>query len=719
MRKLVRASIGLVGVTALVLPVGGAAANPATFQATRAGSTLSPSGSVDFRDVNFGNGVTECPQAGRIDEQPRPLDRRSPDTVERLSNGGDDRRANQDFSCFPQDEMSISTNPRNPQNLVGGANDYRLGWGTSGFYASTDGGQHWYDGIIPFPSLPSGDNLDGGGDPAIVHDRNGVVYYADINFNRTDDTNGVFVSRSTNGGFTWSRPCVPIDTSGKPKDDQAVCGGTGDPRLPGDGVIAFLQDENSVVDGSNDFNDKEYISAGPRPAGVKPQCFGPESKRAVRCNPATIGVDRIYVTFTIFQATGSPIFVSYSDDQARSWSPPKRISGNAPFCVGSPRNECAFNQGSTPTVHKETGYLYVSWLNGNTPDEDQYLLARSKDGGRTFEGPFRVATIFDVNYPRAGLTRPDCALRGQSTGRAVLSNSCFRVNSYGAVTVDRRGGQYADDLYVVTSDNRNGTIRDSNVDVFLYKSTDGGSSWYGPTRVNDDASPTPRNFDRDCGRDPNNITGDPAKCKVRPSGNDQWFPWVDINATGDVNVVFQDRRTDRDSMKSEWPTSRTMKGNYLSMFWGGICRVSAADSRDCVAKEATRYTGSPSGPVDPGRDPVPGQHQSTFPFKNFSISDNPYNLDYSFRAGIFMGDYENVSVFDGQATAMWTDSRNGRSSKDQIGRNPICEQSDAFVDSYDAVRGTGTRATASASDEKFLVTPCPADATDPGNRGRR
>ena len=64
------------------------------------------------------------------------------------------------------------------RNIVGGANDYRLGWGTSGFYASTDNGEHWYDGIIPFPSLPSGDNLDGGGDPAIVFDREGTVYYA-------------------------------------------------------------------------------------------------------------------------------------------------------------------------------------------------------------------------------------------------------------------------------------------------------------------------------------------------------------------------------------------------------------------------------------------------------------------------------------------------------------------------------------------------------------
>src|SRR5207253_602100 len=105
--------------------------------------------------------------------------------------------------------------------------------GPSDFYSTTDKGAHWYDGITPFPSLPTGDNLDGGGDPAIVFDRSGVVYYAQINFNRTDDTSGVWVNRSTNGGFTWTRPCVAIGTT----DASAVCGGRGDARQPGDGTV--------------------------------------------------------------------------------------------------------------------------------------------------------------------------------------------------------------------------------------------------------------------------------------------------------------------------------------------------------------------------------------------------------------------------------------------------------------------------------------------------
>ena len=126
-----------------------------------------PSGAYEFKDVVLGTNITECPQAG-MNTEPDPVDRRVKDDVEKISDHGDDTRANTEYSCFPQNETSIAVNPTSSRNIVSGANDYRLGWASSGFYASSDGGKHWYDGLIPFPSLPNGDNLDGGGDPALV-----------------------------------------------------------------------------------------------------------------------------------------------------------------------------------------------------------------------------------------------------------------------------------------------------------------------------------------------------------------------------------------------------------------------------------------------------------------------------------------------------------------------------------------------------------------------
>jgi hypothetical protein len=654
------------------------------------------------RDV-LGTGATECPDAGR-DTPPRPLDRREVDTVERISDDGDDIRANQDFACFPQNEPSIAVNPRDPDNAVLGANDYRLGWATSGFYATSDGGRTWYDGLIPFPSLPSGDNLDGGGDPALAFDRGGVVYYADINFNRTDDASGIFVSRSSNGGFTWSRPCVPIDTTpGNPGDNAATCGPPGDPRQPGDGNVTFALDPDGVLNGSVTFSDKEYIGVGRRPAGVAATCFTPFTRTPTPCDPAVVGSDRVYVTWTAFTVEGTaPIMLSYSDDQGRSWSAPAAISGSAPFCVGGTApNLCDSNQFSYPVANPTTGHLFVVFENFNTPDENQVYVVRSNDGGQTFQGPFFAGSVYDVNYPVAGATRPDCTARGQQAGRNVLTNTCFRLNAFGNIAVDPRGGAFADDLYVVIADNRNGTRASTNTDAFLLKSTDGGTTWVGPTRVNDDRSvPAPS---RDCGR-----AGEPACDGVPDLGADQWFPWVAVGEKGDVNVIFHDRRLDTDSTAVEWPGSRQRPGNYLTWTWAAQCQVRRADSRECTSDQAVTIT-QPAGPVDPGANPVPGQNQTDLPFRNFQLSDTPSNMDYSFRGGIFMGDYNNIAIGDnGVAWGMFTDTRNGRSSRLQAGRNPACEQADVFVDKFDAHRG-GSGGRARSTDDLFLVTPCPAD----------
>jgi hypothetical protein len=745
MKRLALAVGVTLGLTAL-LAVGGGPAGaerqnpPPKFQLNQ--PVAAPSGIYDFKDFSFGTGITECPQARLKKLFNEPLDRRRKDRVEVYSDGGDDRRTNEEFSCFPQNETSIDTNPAHgaEKNIVAGQNDYRLGTGSSGFAASTDNGQTWYGGIIPFPSVnPPGTTqgfLVSSGDPAIVFDRAGVAYYAQVAFNRDDDTNGITVQRSTNGGFTWSRACI-VDPP------TEACGLPGDPRQPGDGVVSFQQDADGVPDGSISIDDKEYIAAGPRPQGVQPQCFT-AAHAPVACNPAQVGVDRIYVTWTRFETLffdppgaffiiSAKIQLSYSDDQGRSWSPRKTISGSAPFCTFAFAGEglCDDNQWSTPTVHPKTGLLGVAFENFNTPDENQFLFVRSEDGGETFEGPFFVTPVFDVNFPRSGATRTDCDLRGQEFLRIVYTNSCFRSNPGGNVVIDRRGGAFADDLYLIMSDNRNGTIGSSNSDIFLFKSLDGGTSWIGPTRVNDDRSDLGTTL-RDCGRfiaeDPVGFFfGTPetaAEC-LGNFGNDQWWPWVEINNFGHLNIVFHDRRLDVASEAHEWPTSRAAPngrpGNYLVWTWGAQCHVKKADSRECLAPEAADIP-QPIEPIDPGAT-VPGQGPTFLgTLHNFGIQDVPSNFDYSFRAGLFAGDYNNVAVTpnDTKAYGYWTDARNGRSSGGpaggpgpQPGRNPTCEQADVMVDEYSSIGADAGQKLPRAEDAMFLVTPCPADATAP------
>lgn len=692
-----------------------------------------PSGFMDFRDVDVGNAITECPRAGEpVDKSPKPLNRRTIDDVEKLSNGGDDNLTNQDYACFPQDETSIAVNPTNPKNAIGGANDYRLGWGSSGFYATTNNGSAWYDGIKPFPTNANQarDHVDGGGDPSVAFDREGTAYYNDLHFMRENDESGIFTARSTNGGFTWSRPCVPAGST----DAAARCGGNGDVRRPGDGVVAYNADNDNTLNGSVPANDKNYMTTGPRPTGVQPTCFAPITKTPIPsgqpgCDAGLIGPDRLYVTWTVFFGNLATINFSYSDDRAYSWSAPKVISGSAPFCQFGVANNCDSNQFSVPTVNPTTGHLYVAFENFNTPDENQYLVVRSTDGGATFAGPFFVSVVFDLNYPRSGSNRLDCSARGQG-GRNVLTNSCFRVNSGGNIVADKRGGEFADDLYLVFSDNRNGSRQSSNTDVFMFTSKNGGTTWIGPTRVNDDPSRAP-NLATEGGRDCGRIVGRVCPAVAPNFGNDNWWPWIDISDKGDLNVVFYDRRLDASSTLGEWPESRAAPngrpGNYLVWNFGAQCTITTtatvtattttipAAAKQCLGNEAAVVPVPTTAPNPASGAVIPGQNSTLLPFGNFNVSDTASNWDYTFRAGIFAGDYNNVAVgADGTVWAFWTDARNGRSARQQAGRNPICEQSDVFIDTYSSNGGGTVRNSATQGMELYLATPCPLAMQDKG-----
>jgi hypothetical protein len=246
--------------------------------------------------------------------------------------------------------------------------------------------------------------------------------------------------------------------------------------------------------------------------------------------------------------------------------------------------------------------------------------------------------------------------------------------------------------------------------------------------VNSDRSEAPA--DRDC---PLIIDTDPNTPGVQPGpnpdcpatanfGNDQWWPWVDINNKGHLNVAFKDRRLDVNSTRHEWPTSRQRPGNYLVWTWGAQCTVKVSNATDCVAPGAGVILPPEEGEINPPPGPVPGQGAAFLGrYHNFGISDFPSNFDYCFRAGIFCGDYDVVATVDDDSKVYshFTDARNGRSSggpgggeggSPQPGRNPTCEQSDVMVDEYSSESADAGQKQPKPEDAMFLVTPCPGDS---------
>jgi hypothetical protein len=386
---------------------------------------------------------------------------------------------------FPQNETTIAVNPRDRRNVIGGANDYEIGVDTiSGVYVSFDGGRTW-PASRHLPDVQSVDrDTLASGDPAVAFDSEGTAYYAVINFARTTCDSYITVSRSVDKGLNWTMP-APAPSAGLL-------------IIPGDGVVAH----NGGDDDCQFFHDKEYIGAGPRPEGV-PLVPGTD--------PNHVTSDRLYVSWTRYDFgpagdsfVDSPIVVAYSDDQGRHWSAFQEISGSAPFCdvqYGDPDdNMCDEDQFSTPVVDPRDGTVYVSFENFNTAccATNQLLVVKSADGGQTWAPPVKVDDVFDGpdEYPIC-------------LGSQTLDDMCARLgSSLGNIDVNAHTGQ----LYVTWFDNRNGTSDDTNADVFVSTSKDGGDTWGESVNI------------------------------TKSSSADQFQPWLSVSPEGRVAVSYFDRR---------------------------------------------------------------------------------------------------------------------------------------------------------------------------------
>ncbi|MCC7157938.1 MAG: T9SS type A sorting domain-containing protein [Ignavibacteria bacterium] len=224
-------------------------------------------------------------------------------------------------------------------------------------------------------------------------------------------------------------------------------------------------------------SDKEWITAD--------QTAGPYS-------------NYLYVGWRQFGATGMR-FVR-STDKGVTWSTPLTLSGGqgAYVAVG-------------PNGNIQGGSVYFAAISGSL-----ILVNRSTDGGATFSPQEAAVSVLGPGVY--------CA------GRYTVKN-CIRNNEFPRMAADNSYTSTRGNVYVVYA--ANPLDPNDNADIFLIRSTDYGTTWSTPLRVNDDVTTT-----------------------------DQWLPSVSVdNTTGKVFVCWYDSRMD--------PASNLMTRLYAAVSTNG------------------------------------------------------------------------------------------------------------------------------------------------------
>jgi hypothetical protein len=280
----------------------------------------------------------------------------------------------------PQNETTIAVNPTNAQNLIAGANDYRvccdftgLNDATGWAYYSFDGGATWKNVQLPELTAETGGTgqfkkIDSAGDPVVAFSPDGVAYYANVVFSRVSFASGLAVSVSRDGGRSWSSP----------------------------NMVTF-------TNAGNFFHDKEWLAAGPDGAVV--------------------------VTWSRFSQgpkgqsyRSSPIVGAISKDYGKTWN-------RQSFPISDAVHP--FNQGSQVQFGPD-GSLYVAY-EGASPTTgyatDAVVLARSTDEGHSFE-TVELARVYD-----------DFDCYPVYAGRQTLTDMHFRINSFPSMSVDPFTGE--------------------------------------------------------------------------------------------------------------------------------------------------------------------------------------------------------------------------------------------------------------------------------------
>lgn len=340
-----------------------------------------------------------------------------------------------------QSETPIVSHPLNPNIMFASANTYNVGGTTTfscGHYVTTDGGVTWFgDDTTNF-------NF---GDPAPM-----IRYDGRLLISYITSTGQMGAAYSVNNGSTWS------------------------------GTVTFP--------GSTTSSDKNFSATDEEPTSAY---YG-----------------RCYTVYTEFSG-------AYTNRIVSTWSSDGGVTWSTVIPVSPPPSPGHHHQGCDVTVDIY-GWVRVTWANcttnGQNSTEDSLGWAESGTGGTSWSD----ASNHKVNTN--GIRTSDLL---------TPSNVAIRANGFPRIAGDKTCLSTADDEYVVMAEKNFAPALD-NADIVLNKTVDGGGTWT-RTRVNQNAS-----------------------------GSYEYFPAVNVDATGGINVVYYSTRNVPTNDSAEIYLSRSTDG---------------------------------------------------------------------------------------------------------------------------------------------------------------